>query len=127
MAVSNQYVARAVECLARVAPISYRRIFHGVGIYHQGTQFAFIVNDRLYFRADEASRSLYEDRSMTPFCPGSIGSAESNFYQLPEEVLDTPAELLYWMRTAVEAARNSHAAEQDESFVDVKIRHLHVR
>lgn len=127
MAVSSHYVAHAVECMARVAPVSYRRIFHGVGVYHQGAQFAIIVNDHLYFRADDCSRPLYEQRSMTPFRPRAADMVESNFYQLPEEVLNNPAELIYWMRTAVEAAQNGYSLEQDEPFIDAPVRHLQVR
>ena len=95
MAVSTHYVAHAVECMARVAPVSYRRIFHGVGIYHQGVQFAIIVNDHLYFRADEYSRSLYEQRGMAPFRPAAADMVESAFYQVPEAVLERPADQNY--------------------------------
>ena len=127
MAFSTHYVAHAVECMARVAPVSYRRIFHGVGIYHQGVQFAIIVNDHLYFRADEYSRSLYEQRGMSPFRPAAADMVESAFYQLPETVLERPAELIYWMRTAVEAAQNGYSLEQDEPYIDAPVRHLQAR
>ena len=51
MTVSNIFLERVITCLSHVAEISYRRIFNGVGIYHQGVQFAIVVNDHLYFRA----------------------------------------------------------------------------
>lgn len=111
MAVSNQYVAHAVECMARVAPVSYRRIFHGVGVYHQGQQFALIVNDRVYFRADEQSAILYEQRAMSVFCPSAAQRADVGFYHLPEEILANPAELIHWLRIAVEAAQNASSME----------------
>lgn len=127
MGVSNHYIAHAVECMARVVPISYRRIFHGVGIYHQGVQFALMVNDRLYFRADQYSRPLYENKSMKPFSPSTALHGEFVFYQLPEEVLENPAELIYWMRTAVEAAQNSYTQEEDASMIiNAPLRHIKV-
>jgi DNA transformation protein len=70
------------------------------------------VRDRLYFRADEESRSLYIARQMTAFLPEAV--LESNFFQVPEEVLVHPDELRYWMRIAVEAAQHTYSLEHDE-------------
>lgn len=118
MAVSNQYVAHAVERMARVAPVSYRRIFHGIGVYHQGVQFALIVNDNLYFRADDQSRPLYQQQGMKPFSPPAALHVEFVFFQLPEGVLGSPAELIYWMRTAIEAAQKSYDQVEDTSLTN---------
>ena len=107
MAVSNDYLAHAMECLAHVVPVSFRRIFHGVGIYHQGVQFALIINDRVYFYTDSQSRTLYERHAMPAFQPFATQTNAFSFYQVPEEILQTPAELLYWMRTAVEVAQQA--------------------
>ncbi|MGB3610138.1 MAG: TfoX/Sxy family protein [Cellvibrio sp.] len=127
MAVSTHYVARAIECMARVAPVSYRRIFHGVGVYHRSVLFALIVNDRLYFRVDEHSRALYEQQGLRPFQPAAAERAESAFYEVPESILEQPSVLLQWMRTAVEAGRIGYPLEQDEPHIDAPVRHLQVR
>lgn len=123
MTVSQQFLAQTIERLASVVPVSFRRIFMGYGIYYRGVQFAIIVNDHLYFRADELSRELYQNHNMAPFQPASIERVESSFYQLPKEVLENPAELVYWMRTAVEAAQHGYDLEQDETLVEAPIRH----
>ena len=127
MTVNNHFLLHAVESMSHVAPVSFRRIFNGYGIYHHGVQFAIVINDRLYFRADDYSRSLYAAKHMTPFLPASIGANESNFFQLPDEVLSHPAELIYWMRIAVEAAQGSYSLEDDEQSVDMPVRHLKLR
>lgn len=127
MTVSQHYLAHTIERLARVVPVSYRRIFTGYGVYHHGVQFAIIVNDHLYFRADELSRTLYQAKGMTPFQPGAVERAESSFYQLPDDVLEDPTELIYWMRTAVEAADHGYDLEQDIPDVELPIRHLRQR
>ena len=127
MTVSNNFLLHAVESMSHVAPVSYRRIFNGYGIYHHGVQFAIVINDRLYFRADDYARSLYTAKHMTPFLPSTIGRGESNFFQLPDEVLTHPAELIFWMRIAVEAAQGSYSYEDDEPRVDIPIRHLKLR
>lgn len=122
MAVSAQYLALVLCSLAKVAPVSYRRIFHGVGLYHQGVQFAIIVHDCVYFRANEASRKLYEERAMGAFRPANARSTQSSFYQLPNDVLDNPSELRYWMRTAVEASeKNEFTLPQDACIEEAQV------
>jgi len=127
MTVSNHFLLHAVASMSHVAPVSYRRIFNGYGIYHHGVQFAIVINDRLYFRADDYSRGLYLAKRMTAFLPAAIETGESNFFQLPEDVLTHPAELIFWMRIAVEAAQGCHSLEDDEPRVDIPIRHLKAR
>lgn len=128
MTVSQDYLAHTIERLANVVPVSYRRIFNGYGVYHQGVQFAIIVNDHLYFRADEMSRALYQAKGMLPFQPGSLERSESSFYQLPNEVLQNTAELMYWMRTAVEAAEHGYDdVEVETPGLDLPLRQLRQR
>lgn len=104
MTVSTHFILHAVQCMATVAPISYRRIFNGYGIYHHGVQFAIVVNDHLYFRADDFSSSLYLAQKMSAFQPRTLEAVESSFFQVPDDVLNHPPELIYWMRISVEAA-----------------------
>lgn len=122
MPLNSTFVTQALEAMAAVAPITYRRIFNGVGIYHLGVQFAIILHDNLYFRANEDSRCLFESKQMPAFQPRGADMVESFFFQLPEDVLQKPDELKYWMRIAVEA---SHQGEflDDESTLDIAIRH----
>lgn len=127
MTVSNNFLLYAIESMANVAAVSYRRIFNGYGIYHQSVQFAIIVNDHLYFRADDYSRGLYIAKKMTSFQPRTLEAVESNFFQLPEEVLNNPEELHYWMRIAVEAAQSSYSLEDDEPSIDMPVKHVKLR
>ena len=127
MTAINHFLLHAVESMSHVAPVSFRRIFNGYGIYHHGVQFAIVINDRLYFRADDYSRSLYTAKHMTPFLPATLGNSESNFFQLPDEVLSLPADLIFWMRIAVEAAQSSYSLEDDEPGADMPVRHLKLR
>ena len=127
MRVSNPFILHAVERMASVAPVSYRRIFNGYGIYHLGVQFAIIINDHLYFRADNFSRDLYIAKKMSAFQPCALVAMEPSFFQLPDEVLNHPPELIYWMRIAVEAAQNAYSKDDDESLTNRPVRHHHNR
>lgn len=126
MTLTQAFVERAITAMSRVDAVSYRRIFTGAGVYHRGVQFAFIVNDNLYFRADEYSRPLYEHKSMPAFQPRGANQIESAFYQLPNEILDSPRELKHWMRIAVEAAHNGDFLD-DETTLEAPVRHVHFR
>lgn len=125
MNLSHAYVDRVILRLSRVAEISYRRIFTGFGIYHHNVQFALIINDRLYFRADNDSRHLFLQRGMSAFQP-RVAQVESSFFQLPDDILHNPAELSHWMRIAVEASQAGDYRD-DETTVETPIRHLRQR
>lgn len=111
MAVSNHYLNDTLHNLSQVVPVSYRRIFAGVGIYHQAHLFALVVSDKLYFRVDDNSVTPYLDRAMPALNPRPAQLSESHFYQLPKDVLEDSAELMYWMRAAVEASQPLELAE----------------
>lgn len=127
MTVSNHFIIHAVESMTNVVPVSYRRIFNGYGIYHNGVQFAIVVNDHLYFRADDLSRNLYLAKKMSAFQPNAVTMGETSFFQLPDEVLNDPSELHHWMRIAVEAAQNAYTVEDEEAFTETLIRHRYTR
>lgn len=126
MNLSHAYLDRVVANLSRVAEVSYRRIFNGVGIYHGGVQFGFIVNDRLYVRADDYSRPLFIERGMQAFQPRIALQIESCFFHLPELILQSPTELKYWIRIAIEASQAGEFLD-DETTVDTPIHHLRQR
>jgi len=113
LAVSNHYLNQTLHHLSQVVPVSYRRIFAGVGIYHQAALFALVVDNSLYFRVDEHSVLPYLERRMPPLRPASARSMSSHFYQLPEDVLHNAPELLFWMRAAVEASLSETALAAD--------------
>lgn len=118
MSLSNTYLEYAIVSLSRVAKVTYRRIFNGATVYHQGVQFALIVNNHLYFRADDCSRPLYQQQGMPSLQPRGV-SLQSDFYQLPDSLLSDPDELRHWVRIAVETADNNYAPEEDPSIIHI--------
>lgn len=51
---------------------------------------------------DKQTRSEYEARGMPHFAP-SADFESKKYFQLPEEILEQPLELLVWVRQAVRA------------------------
>jgi DNA transformation protein and related proteins len=103
MAVSESYRDFVLEQLGRVAPVTGKAMFGGMGIYAQGLFFALIAEDRLYFKVDEATRPGFEQRGMEPFRPFGEDSA-MGYYEVPADVMEDPAQLVAWMNKALEVA-----------------------
>ncbi len=118
MSLSNAYLDHVIASLSRVAEVAYRRIFNGAAVYHHGVQFALIVNDRLYFRADECSRLLYQQQGMRSLQPHGV-SVQSDFYQLSDDLLHEPNELRHWVRIAIDASSANYSPEEDPSIIQL--------
>ncbi len=103
MSCSQAYIERVLKALNGVDQVSHRWLFKGLGIYYHDTQFALLINDCLYFRTNPESRPLYQAQAMPVFQPDHA-QHPSDYCQLPDNLLEQPAELSYWMRIAIEAA-----------------------
>lgn len=103
MAVSESYRGFVLEQLGRVAPVTARSMFGGVGIYAQGLFFALIAQDRLYFKVDASSRPDFEKRGMEPFRPFGEEHA-MGYYEVPPDVVEDAVQLVPWMTRAIEVA-----------------------
>ena len=92
MSVSQSYREFVLEQLGRVAPVTGKSMFGGVGIYAQGLFFALIAEDRLYFKVDDATRPDFEQRGMEPFRPFGEDRA-MGYYEVPADVVEDLAQL----------------------------------
>ena len=98
--------AVAAGLLADLAPLgdlTSKRMFGGIGLFHEGTMFVLIDREGMpYFRADETSSAAFEDA-------GSAKHRPMPYWEIPAAVRDSEDQLLAWARTAVEVA---HAAKK---------------
>lgn len=107
MSVSTDYLAYVREQLAVLGPILTRRMFGGIGIYHDEQFFALIDDDELYFKVDDDTRPRFVAAGMGPFQPFGDERAMNGYYRVPPEVLEDADELRPWARAAVEVARRA--------------------
>lgn len=105
MPFSPAYRDYVVDQLGRVAPVTARSMFGGVGLYCDGLFFALIADDTLYFKVDETSRADFTAAGMSPFYPFGDESKPMNYYGVPPEALEDPDLLRPWMDRALAAAR----------------------
>ncbi|HEV2131603.1 MAG TPA: TfoX/Sxy family protein [Longimicrobiaceae bacterium] len=112
MAVTPSYREYVLEQLGRVAPVSARSMFGGVGIYSDGLFFALMDNDTLYFKTDGVSRPDFEAAGMPPFRPFGEGTQPMHYHELPAELLEDPEELRPWVEKALQVARRAKKRKQ---------------
>jgi DNA transformation protein len=114
MAFSKGYRDFVVEQLERVAPVTAKSMFGGVGLYAQGLFFALIAEDRLYFKVDDLTRPDFERLGMEPFRP--FGEAHAmGYYEVPADVLEDAAQLAPWMKKAIDVAAKAKRGKPKRS------------
>jgi DNA transformation protein len=105
MPVSDDYLQYVLEQLAGLGHISPRRLFGGVGLYHEDRIFALIFRDILYFKVDDSTRSDYETRGMDRFRPYADKPLWSmTYYAVPAEILEDADECTLWGRKSLRVA-----------------------
>jgi DNA transformation protein len=79
-------------------------MFGGIGIYSDGTFFAVIDNDTLFFKVDETLAKRYRDKGMPPFAPIPGAKPMMGYYQVPPDVLEDDAALARWAKDSIASA-----------------------
>ncbi len=97
MAVSESYREFVIEQLSNAVPISYRKMFGGVGIYSDGLFFAIIGDDRLYFKVDDSNYADYAAHRCEQFM-------SLRYYEVPADILEDEDELSEWVEKALAVA-----------------------
>ena len=120
MAVSNDYLQYVLEQLSALGPVTSRRMFGGVGLYHEERIFGFIAGDTLYFKANDSNRDDYEARGMGRFRPyADKPQLSMTYYEVPADTLEDADECARWARksAAIAAAGAKPAARRGKKRV----------
>lgn len=105
MAVSREYLDYALEQLRVLGHVTARRMFGGVGLYHDELFFGLISADTLYLKVDDSNRSDYTARAMEPFRPfADRPNYSMAYYEVPADVLEDAEALAAWARKSCGAA-----------------------
>lgn len=108
MPVSADYLAYVLDQLSAFGKVTSRRMFGGVGLYHEELFFALIDDDVLYFKADESNRDDYVRAGMKRFAPfPGQPQYEMGYYEVPADALEQPEELAAWARKSLAVAAQS--------------------
>jgi len=84
-------------------------MFGGYGISTDGLTLAILADlgagEKLWLKADEASRSVFEAAGCERFVYQAKGKPMSmNYYSAPDDAMESPALMAPWARLALEAA-----------------------
>jgi DNA transformation protein len=104
MPVSEEYLDYVVDQLGCIGEVTAKKMFGGVGLYHDGFFFGLIAGDVLYFKVDDETRQDYQESGARPFQPYGDGSYSMSYYEVPVDVLEDVDRLRKWARGAVGAA-----------------------
>ena len=102
--VSDEFISYVLDQLSGFGEVRPRKMFGGVGLYHDGLMFALIANDVLYFKVDGTNRGEYESAGSEPFRPYPDKETVMSYYEVPIDVSEDRDELASWAERAFEAA-----------------------
>ncbi len=95
--------------LSAVRPVTARRMFGGVGYYHDDTFFAVADDDRLYFKIDGQTEPDFVAKGMPPWI---LGDKPQPYREVPPDVLADEEALGEWIDAATAAARRRKAGKR---------------
>ncbi|HEY4171784.1 MAG TPA: TfoX/Sxy family protein [Rhodopila sp.] len=106
MRAPDRLTAYLLELLAPLGPISARRMFGGVGLFHGGMMFGLIAREELFFKVGDSNRPAYEAVGEAPFTYDTKSGTHTlgSYWRCPPELLDDVDTFQAWAREAIEAA-----------------------
>lgn len=115
MARRSDFVEFVAEQMAFVDGLRIRAMFGGYGIYQGDCMFALIADDRLFFKADAATRTGFEAKGLGPFTYVARGkSMTMQYYEAPPEVFEAQESMRTWVQQAYGAAVRARQARKGQ-------------
>jgi len=105
MAVDPGLLAWVEEALVPVGTVTKRAMMGGATLYLDGTIFAIVANDLLWFKADATSDAVWDDAGCARFTyeMGEGRTGTMNYRRAPDDVYDDADALREWALLAVAA------------------------
>jgi DNA transformation protein len=98
-------VEHSLELLSGLGPMRARRMFGGWGLYAGAVMVGLIAFDRLYLKVDANTRSRFEQAGCEPFVyTGQSQPVTMSYWTVPDEAMESAAEMQPWARLALQAA-----------------------
>jgi DNA transformation protein len=123
MPASDGFLELLRELLAPVGAIAVKRMFSGASIYADGVIFALVEDDVLYLKADQTTKSRFEEEGLGPFVyEGKTRPVAMSYWRVPERLYDDPDEMADWSRQAIAVARRAKAKPAKKSAIKSAIK-----
>jgi DNA transformation protein and related proteins len=94
------------EQVSGFGSITQKRMFGALAFYHQGLIIGMAIDDGLYLKADDQSKSSFESEELPQFTYGHKNGKQigMSYWRAPERCLDDPEEMKAWCKLAYQAA-----------------------
>jgi DNA transformation protein len=93
-----------LDQLSLLPDLRAKAMFGGHGLYQGERFFGILMQGRLYFKTDEATRKKYLKRGMAPFIYEKARQTTTiHYFEVPAEVLEDREQLVAWAREAIMA------------------------
>lgn len=101
----DDFVNYITDMLQDFGEIEARKMFGDYGIYNNGYFFAILAGDRLFLKADDESRHLFEKQNLEKFSYMKQGKeCFLSYYAVPPEAIDDIDMLFEWAEIGYQAA-----------------------
>jgi DNA transformation protein len=113
VSLDSGFIEHVKDMLAGLGHITARRMFGGAGLYCDGLIFAFLDDDVMYLKTDEAGRAAFEAEGMGPFTfDTKDGPVQTlSYFRAPGRLLDDADDMREWASRAVEVSRRQEMAK----------------
>ena len=112
MPVTDGYIEYVLDQLSCLGEIAHKRMFGGLAIYYDGTYFALVDDDILYFKVDDQTRPRYLAMRSHGFDPYKDGRPSTGSFSVPASVLEDQDQLSIWAREAIGAAHRKSSSKR---------------
>jgi DNA transformation protein len=114
MSVDEGLFALVQEALEPLGTVTMRKMMGGGTLYLDGTIFAILDEDEIWFKADDETNAAWDEacceRFSVTFKDGRIDTM--NYRRAPSEVYDDPEAMQRWAGLAVEAGLRGRAKKK---------------
>ena len=94
-----------LDQLADVPKLRSKAMFGAVGLYSGEHFFGILAGDVLYLKADDTTRAAFVKAGGLPFTPYPGQAASMSYYSVPIGVLESPPDLIPWVKRSIAIAR----------------------
>lgn len=114
MAVSASFRDYVTDLFAPFGDVKIKLMFGGAGIYFKDQMFGLIADERIYLKANDETRPLFEREGSKPFIFESKrgDTIAMSYLEVPARLLDNTDELAAWARRAYAAAITGRAKKK---------------
>jgi len=101
----NEFKDYVVEILSPYGNIRARSMFGGHGIYCNDAIVGIIVDETLFFKTNEQTKSRFVEKNCKPFeYERDDRRIQMSYYEVPSEAMDSSEGIAPWLRLAIAAS-----------------------